>query len=376
MRPLLVSVCTLIVAALLAGCGQPGAPQAPSLQLPQPVTDLKAVRKGDKVTLTWTVPTRTTDNDTQRQMGVTRVCRTVIPAAEALKPTESSAPCANPIVELPPSALNSAPVIVHGEQLEQATMTDTIPAEMLTPKGDRFLQYSVEVRNERGKSAGASNGAVVSLRVSGTGYNLRVNMSSKGPELAWNSQGGVVSFMITRTDLNNSKTVRFGPDLSGKSDTFVGGAPVNVWESRWIDSSFEWEKHYRYTVAGLPYDSKSPFSFESEESNSVDVFTHDSFPPAVPVGVQAVYSEIGDVRGIDLTWNANNEDDLAGYIVYRRASGEAQWTRVSPEIVKTPTFRDTTNLQPATTYEYAVSAVDVRGNESAKSAVSSEKAAP
>ena len=38
-------------ALLLAGCGAPGAPQPPSLQLPSPVADLAATRKGDKVTL-------------------------------------------------------------------------------------------------------------------------------------------------------------------------------------------------------------------------------------------------------------------------------------------------------------------------------------
>ena len=38
--------------ALSAGCGTVGAPQPPSLHLPEPVRDLRASRKGDKVTLT------------------------------------------------------------------------------------------------------------------------------------------------------------------------------------------------------------------------------------------------------------------------------------------------------------------------------------
>src|SRR5438094_104454 len=49
--------------AFLAGCGTPGAPQPPSLHLPEPVRDLRASRKGDKVTLTWTQPTETTDHE-------------------------------------------------------------------------------------------------------------------------------------------------------------------------------------------------------------------------------------------------------------------------------------------------------------------------
>ena len=76
----------LVALALLSGCGQPGAPRPPSLQVPLPVSDLKAVRKGDAVTITWTVPTRTNDDDKLRSLGVTRICRIVTTLTEAMKP--------------------------------------------------------------------------------------------------------------------------------------------------------------------------------------------------------------------------------------------------------------------------------------------------
>ena len=41
---------------VLAGCGMPGEPKAPTLELPVPVTDLTAARTGDTVTLAWTMP--------------------------------------------------------------------------------------------------------------------------------------------------------------------------------------------------------------------------------------------------------------------------------------------------------------------------------
>src|SRR5437660_12594656 len=66
--------------ALLAGCGTVGAPQPPSRQLPEPVRDLRASRKGDKVTLTWTQPTETTDHEPAgRWLGTTNICRTIAP---------------------------------------------------------------------------------------------------------------------------------------------------------------------------------------------------------------------------------------------------------------------------------------------------------
>src|SRR5437764_12536731 len=50
-----------LIAIVVIGCGTPGAPLPPSLHIPKPVDDLKAIRKGDTVTLTWTAPEDTTD---------------------------------------------------------------------------------------------------------------------------------------------------------------------------------------------------------------------------------------------------------------------------------------------------------------------------
>src|ERR1700761_4083184 len=60
---------------LLASCGQPGSPIAPSLELPRAVEDLSATRKGDKVTLRWTPPNRFTDGRVIRRLGPTQICR-------------------------------------------------------------------------------------------------------------------------------------------------------------------------------------------------------------------------------------------------------------------------------------------------------------
>src|SRR5215813_293249 len=53
----------------LTGCAVPGAPLPPSLDIPKLVGDLKAVRKGETVTLTWTTPSETTDGELIRKPG-------------------------------------------------------------------------------------------------------------------------------------------------------------------------------------------------------------------------------------------------------------------------------------------------------------------
>src|SRR5437899_8372618 len=59
----------LLILSTVLGCGVPGAPLPPSLDIPKLVGDLKAVRKGETVTLTWTTPTETTDGELIRRPG-------------------------------------------------------------------------------------------------------------------------------------------------------------------------------------------------------------------------------------------------------------------------------------------------------------------
>jgi fibronectin type 3 domain-containing protein len=62
--------------------------------------------------------------------------------------------------------------------------------------------------------------------------------------------------------------------------------------------------------------------------------------------------------------------DIAGYNVYRWEEGTAP-AKISGELLKTPTWRDA-NVVPGHRYDYAVTAVDIRGNESARSQPASE----
>jgi fibronectin type 3 domain-containing protein len=91
------------------------------------------------------------------------------------------------------------------------------------------------------------------------------------------------------------------------------------------------------------------------------------------VGIEAVFSAVPRPeapRGfIDLTWSPSMDADVAGYNVWRRDNGE--WRKINAELVKTPAYRDV-NIAPGV-LEYSVSAVDLRGNESARSEAAREE---
>jgi fibronectin type 3 domain-containing protein len=62
--------------------------------------------------------------------------------------------------------------------------------------------------------------------------------------------------------------------------------------------------------------------------------------------------------------------DLAGYNVYRSETNGAA-SKLNSDLVKSPSYRDGA-VASGKTYTYAVSAVDVRGNESQRSEATSE----
>jgi len=77
MRSFGTTLLLALTATILTGCASIGPPEAPSLELPKPPTDLRAARKGNRVELTWTIPARTTERQSVRYLGETRICRSV-----------------------------------------------------------------------------------------------------------------------------------------------------------------------------------------------------------------------------------------------------------------------------------------------------------
>ncbi|MBU7005798.1 fibronectin type III domain-containing protein [Phosphitispora fastidiosa] len=82
--------------------------------------------------------------------------------------------------------------------------------------------------------------------------------------------------------------------------------------------------------------------------------------PAIPAELR--YSAFA--REVTLTWNPNTEADLAGYNVYQMINNV--WTRINTEMVVEATYT-VTGLRFGIPYPFAVTAVDLSGNESGRS---------
>ncbi len=72
----------------------------------------------------------------------------------------------------------------------------------------------------------------------------------------------------------------------------------------------------------MPQPGKPEVEVEGDDTPVVVVFAHDVFPPAVPTGLQAVFSGVGQAPFVDLVWSPDTEADLAGYNIFRHEEGE------------------------------------------------------
>ena len=91
----------------------------------------------------------------------------------------------------------------------------------------------------------------------------------------------------------------------------------------------------------------------SAASETACVLLADIFPPDAPTGLVAV----AGAGAVSLTWNANAEADLAGYVVLRGRDPEAELEALTPEPIAVTNYRDT-DVEAGIGYVYAVQALD------------------
>jgi hypothetical protein len=335
----------------LAGCGTPGAPQPPSLNLPDRVTDLAAVRAGNQVALTWTMPRRTTDRLLLKGSISVQVCR-----------KEGEAPCtAAAGVSFAPGAAGS--------------FTENLPPA-LTAGAARPLSYVVELRNRNGRSAGLSNAAaVVAGQAPPPVIGFTGEIRKQGAVLRWNPGDPQNAVRLHRTLLNPPATKPKQGPLAAPAEPLKQDLLVDHDAGIALDKDIRFGQTYEYRaqrVARVMADGTT-MELAGELSPPLRIEARDVFPPAIPTGLAAVATAptADTPASIDLSWQPDPAADTAGYYVYRREQ-QTPWRRISGEqLVVGPAFHDP-DVLPGHTYIYGVSAVDARGNESGRSAEASE----
>ena len=263
---------------LLAGCGYIGDTRPPSAKVPQPVTDLAAVERGDKIIVQFTVPTRTTED---------------LPLLEKPKLVV--------YVGDKPFEVEAKDLLARGE----------IPAKEFYGQD---VKVGVKALNDKERDGGLSNQVTMHVVPAlALPARLKANAVAAGVEVSWDSPEK--AFTIFRQ----------GPGEPGltKLDTTD--------HSPYIDKTAEYEKGYRYAV------QSSTATAQSDIAEMTEAYVpHDRFAPATP---QALAAVVG-TQSVELVWDRDTETDLAGYRIYRDA-GSGQFEKIG-ESHDAPSFSDKT----------------------------------
>lgn len=344
----------LAAVACLCGCGVPGAPLPPSLGIPKPVSDLQATRKGTGVSLAWTAPTHTTDGELIRKAGKMVLLRgTHAGGFQTMK-------------EFP---LEPA---VNEKEKSMMSASDDIGSLLSTSAVPDFVFYRLSSVSSRGRTSLPSNEvsipAVITLPPP---QKVLLGLAPSGVTISFDVPEAPTSGRLSSQYIY--RVMRRLHGVSGEQKPVLVGQVKQGSVMPMVDTRIEWEKEYDYWVIPVTLwrAGAQQGEVEGDDSPLATIQAHDAFPPAAPAGLQAVFSGVIQHPGIDLTWTPNTEDDLAGYNVYRHLAGRAP-ERINTQLLKTPAFHDG-NVLPGENYFYLVTAVDLRGNESSRSAEASEK---
>lgn len=319
-------VASLILAGLVAaGCGAPGEPLPPSLNIPEAVSDLRAQQIGERLVVRFTLPSLTTDGVAVRRFRRVEL-RAGPPPADGFD-TERWAAQAR---EIPGVAEQPGPV------------------ELAFPVQEwegRELILGVRAWGPKGRPGAWSNLVAVQIVPAlPRPADLRAEATAGGVRLTWRAEP-------TRNGMG-FRVFRRGP---GQASFEVAGETTG---QSFLDSGAAFEQTWAYAVQAFLKTGEQEAL--SEISETVSIRPEDRFAPAPPSGLRATPG----LGAIELLWEPSQEADLQGYRVWRATEGE----KLAPltGVIAFPAYSDR-NVESGKKYIYAVSAVDTRGNESAPS---------
>lgn len=319
-----------LVSCGYVGCGSITPVIPPSPMIPPAITDLTAVERGDKLVITFSTPARTTDN-----VGIKRFSEIDLRAGQYQAPFDFDS-WANGATryELP------LPAVSDPDNPQAIPVTHSLPVDGF--QGERI---AIAVRTAVKKHDHFSSWSnVVRIKVISPLQPpvIKAEPSGEGTRITWQDGAPGVQHRVSRRGINDKTFAVLG----------------TTEKPEYVDTTAQYGIGYVYTAVAVKGDAES---LVSEPATVTAAENIDTFPPKIPAGVTGLATP----ATVELSWERDTEPDLKGYYVYRSVDGSA-WERQGDMIVL-PAYSDA-HVEHGKTYRYEISAVDQKGNESAKSA--------
>jgi hypothetical protein len=331
---------SLTLAALIAltGCGVPGEPLPPLLEIPAAVEDLAVTQVGAQLELEWSRPRLTTEGTRPQRLNRIEIYATFDSAGAA--------------VEVPNGA-----DLVEAISLRDVPETADRMKHMITLEASRIGAHVVvglKAINDHGRDAGFSNVVRMPIvDIPRPPTNLEGELTERAVRLRWTAAAQSV-FGGAARPVDGYQVFRREAAAPG-AGSMIGEVQATEFE----DTVFAFDRTYVYEVRAFV--RRDGATAVTPLSGHAEIAAIDRFPPRAPDGVRAVAGP----GAVEISWSPSEEEDLAGYYVYRSEGGE--FKRVNEELVRIPVFRDAA-VRPGIEYRYEVRAMDRKGNESTPSA--------
>ena len=411
----LATLLVLLVVAPLWGCGAKGPPLVPLVVAPVPVTDLAVRRLGGEVYVGFTLPTQNRDGTEPADLirvdvyGMTTQPRVRPDRRLDLEEFEEAATLIESIevrsreTPLTADSAGEAPVDPRPEQGFPVAIAERLTAAILVPvdpwederddeeedddetpekpvivplttpllPGPLQREYVVVGVSSKGNEVEAATRIAVPLvdpPVPPSAFAL--TYTEEVINITWELPPGVramVQAPATSTappPILQSRPIIEWPSASSYDlyeivDVHDGStampSPLNIMPlttPAYADRRVEFGIERCYAVSTL--DVVGGLDVRSRLSTETCVTLVDIFPPAAPEGLRA----FGSDGAVGLTWQPNDEEDLAGYLVLRGVPPGETLQPLTPEPVLENIYQDTT-AEPGERYVYAVRAVDM-----------------
>jgi fibronectin type 3 domain-containing protein len=311
---------------LCAGCGYVGPVLPPSPELPNPITDLKVVERGDQLVINFSTPVQTTDG-----LPIKRFSEVDLRIGPAITPFDFDQWAATatqyhlPLPAIDADSPKPVPVSKSVPAADWEGKRIAVLVRTAVKKTDHYSQWS--------------NREVLDVVPALEQPVLAVTAVKQGYMLTWKSAPNV-----------KYRILRQGPGQTAQVE--IGTADA----SPYMDDTAQWDTRYTYTA--IAQQEKA----ESLPSEPVTIIHANTFPPSAPQSLAA----LGGPESIELSWSRNAEPDLKGYYVYRSVDG-GPFERLG-DLTNVPTYSDR-KVEHGKTYRYVVTAVTQNGYESDKSPV-------